>query len=64
MEGLGKEVGEGHGLDGVARGGERAQVAGQGCRVAGDVDERGCGDLSKQRGDVWAEANAGRIDDN
>ena len=44
MKGLGKEVGEGDGLDLVARGDERAQVAGQRGRVAGDVDQRGRGD--------------------
>ena len=63
MEGLGKEIGEGDGLDCVARGDERAQVAGQGCRVAGDVDQRGRGDLSEQRVISGAEAGARRVDD-
>jgi hypothetical protein len=63
VEGLGEEVGEGEGLDLVTAGDEGAQVAGEGCGVAGDVDERRCGDADEQGGNVWAEADAGRVDD-
>src|ERR1039457_6267926 len=64
MESLGKKVGERDGLDCVSRGDERAKVAGQGCRVAGDVDKCGGGDLCEQRRDIGAEAGAGRVQDN
>ena len=61
VEGLGKEVGEGDGLDGVSRGDKHAQIAGEGCRVAGDVDHGGGSDPCKQSGNVRAKAGAGRI---
>ncbi len=48
VKGLGKKVGKGNGMDGVAGSDEHAQVAGQGRGVAGDVDERGCRDLAEQ----------------
>lgn len=40
VKGLGKKVGERDGFDLIASGEESAEVAGEGCRVAGDVDER------------------------
>jgi hypothetical protein len=61
MKGLGKKVGEGDGVDCVARGDESAQVAGQGCRVAGDVDHGGRGDGGEEGDDFGAEAGAGRV---
>jgi hypothetical protein len=54
MEGLGKEVREGDGLDRVAGGDEGAQIACERCGVAGDVDQRGCRDLGEERGDLRA----------
>src|SRR5208337_2821190 len=64
VEGLGKEVGEGDGVDRVARGDERAEVAGQGSGVAGDVDHGGRGNLREQRAGLRTKAGARRVEDN
>ena len=37
MEGVRKEIGKGEGLDRVAGGNQRAQVAGQSCGIAGNI---------------------------
>ena len=63
MKSLREQVGERDGFNCVAGGDEGAQITRQRGRVAGDVDQRGSGDCGEQRGDLRAEAGAGRVDD-
>ena len=63
VEGLREEIGEGDGFDCVAGGEECAEIAGQRCGIAGDVDERWRGDVCEKRGGFWAQASAWRVDD-
>jgi len=62
MKGLRKQVGEGEGFNLVAAVKKGAQVAGQGCGVAGDVNQRGGGDADEQGGNLRAEADTWRVD--
>ena len=64
MKGLGKKIGAGDGLDLVAGGNQRAQIAGQGGRVAGNVSQGGGGDPGQQCTGLRAEAGARRVYDN
>jgi hypothetical protein len=64
VEGLGEEIGESKGLDLVSASEERFQIAGEGCGVAGDINEGRRCDADKQGGDVGAEADTGRVDNN
>src|SRR5208337_1033705 len=63
VKGLGKEVGEGDGLNRVARAEEGAQVTGQGGRIAGDVNQRGRGGLREQGAGLSAQSGAWGIGD-
>ncbi len=62
MEGVREEVGESDGVDGVSGGEEGAEIAGESCGIAGDVDDGGRADGGEERGDVWAEAGARRVE--
>jgi len=50
-------------LDLITAGEKGLQVASEGCGVAGDVDERWGGDANEEGSYFWAEADAGRVDD-
>jgi hypothetical protein len=63
VKGLRKEIGKGDGLDSVAGSEERAQIAGQRGRVAGDANQRGSGDLGQQCTGFRAQASARRVQD-
>ncbi len=63
MEGLREHVDEGDFVDAVALDGQCAEVAGERCWVAGDVDDFRCADGVEQGGDFLAKACAGRIED-
>ena len=64
VEGVREQVRERDGVERVSGGQKGAQIAGQGGRIAGDVDQGRCCDRAKQGSDFRAETGAWRVNHN